>query len=247
MRFPGLHLLLLLSAALLAGGCATAPDGVAASPWARQSGATGPGAAPWAHKRLPGKPPTEFRYQRQDGREAIAVRADASASLLRQEVRLEPQALGRLRFSWKVPALIPGADLAVGARADAPVRIVLAFEGDRSRFAARDAALSELVRALTGEDLPYATLMYVWSNGKLVESVVPNARTGRIRKLVVESGPARLGQWLEYERDVAADFLRAFGEPPGALVGIAIMTDSDNTGEQARAWYGPLHLLAPAP
>ena len=69
-------------------------------------------------------------------------------------------------------------------------------------------------------------------------------RTDRIRKLVLESGPQQLGRWLDYERDIKADFQKAFGEAPGALVGIGIMTDTDNTRGQALAWYGPVSLLA---
>jgi hypothetical protein len=33
-----------------------------------------------------------------------------------------------------------------------------------------------------------------------------------------------------------------FGEAPGALVGMAIMTDSDNTRSRAKAWYGPVKV-----
>lgn len=73
--------------------------------------------------------------------------------------------------------------------------------------------------------------------------VITSSRTSRVRKLVVESGPQRLGQWLDYERDIRADFQRAFGEPPGALLGVAIMTDSDNTHAQASAWYGLVRFL----
>lgn len=104
--------------------------------------------------------------------------------------------------------------------------------------------LSELARALTGEPMPYATLMYVWCNTRAPGSVITNPRTGRIRKLVVESGRGNLNQWLDYERDIRADFIQAFGEPPGALVGIAIMTDSDNTRTTAHAWYGSVQHRA---
>ena len=131
-------------------------------------------------------------------------------------------------------------------RAPAPVRLVLAFDGDRSRFSARDAALSELALVLTGEPLPYATLMYVWCNKRAPGTVIPSPRTDRIRKLVLESGPARLDQWLDYERDIRADYERVFGEQPGALVGIALMTDSDNTHSRATAWYGPIRFLPTA-
>jgi hypothetical protein len=148
-----------------------------------------------------------------------------------------------VRFSWKVPSLIEQADLATRDKDDAPVRIVLAFEGDRARFSARDAALSELAHALTGEPLPYATLMYVWCNQRAAGTVITSPRTDRIRKLVVESGAARLNAWLDYERDIRADYERAFGEAPGALVGIGLMTDSDNTRSHARAWYGPVRLV----
>jgi hypothetical protein len=65
-----------------------------------------------------------------------------------------------------------------------------------------------------------------------------------VRDLVVESGTARLGRWLSYERDVAADYRRVFGEEPGRLIGLAIMTDSDNTGTQAQALYRDVDLVA---
>jgi hypothetical protein len=63
-----------------------------------------------------------------------------------------------------------------------------------------------------------------------------------VRKLVVASGPHHLNQWLRFERDVRADFELAFGEAPGALLGIGVMTDSDNTQSNAVAWYGDIAL-----
>jgi hypothetical protein len=69
-----------------------------------------------------------------------------------------------------------------------------------------------------------------------------NPRTDRIRKLAIESGPGQVGQWLNYRRDIRADFEKAFGEPPGALLGLAIMTDTDNTRSTTRAWYGAIRL-----
>jgi len=95
---------------------------------------------------------------------------------------------------------------------------------------------------VTGEDMPYATLMYVWSNDLPVGSVVVSRRTDRIRKMVIESGAGGLNRWLDYERDVRADFERAFGEAPGRLMSVGLMTDTDNTGASVRAWYGPVSL-----
>jgi hypothetical protein len=99
----------------------------------------------------------------------------------------------------------------------------------------------ELAELLTGEPPPFATLMYVWEGSAPLESVIVNPRSDRIRKIVVDSGPAMLGRWRDHQRSIATDFERAYGEAPGALRSIALMTDSDNTGGSARTWYGPLH------
>jgi hypothetical protein len=53
-----------------------------------------------------------------------------------------------------------------------------------------------------------------------------------------------VGAWLSYTRDIRADFEKAFGEAPGALLGVGLMTDTDNTGEQVHAWYGDIQFLA---
>ncbi len=247
----------LLGAALALAGCATSPrpdskpegnaelESLASSPWAvASSSSTKP--APWQHQQFPGKRQSQYHYARLDGRDTISALANSSASMLRKAVRVEPAELSQLRFSWKVPALISSADLAVRERDDSPVRVVLAFEGDRSTFSPKDAMLSELAHALTGEPMPYATLMYVWCNNREPGTVLVNTRTSRIRKVVMESGARNLSQWMDYERDIRADFIKAFGEPPGALVSIGIMTDTDNTRSTTQAWYGPVrHIPRP--
>ncbi|MDD0813394.1 DUF3047 domain-containing protein [Curvibacter sp. HBC28] len=246
-----LALLLGLGGALGLIGCSSAPQAPASNPqaqsnsnpWAQRSQSEGIPDTAWQTHRFPGKSETVFSYQRQDGRDAMLAQADASASLLRQVVRVSPEQLGRLSFSWKVPALINEADMTRRDMDDSPVRVLLAFDGDRSRLSTRNAMMSELARALTGEDMPFATVMYVWSNSLPPETVLPSPRTDRVRKIVLESGPSQLGQWLSYERDIRADYERCYGEPPGALIGVAIMTDTDNTQSQSKAWYGPVRLL----
>ena len=232
-------------------GCASPPQGeteLHASAWARASvlsAASLPAQQrSWEHFAFPGKSPVRFAPVQLDGRDAIEATAVSAASVVRKKLRVEPSELGRLRFSWKVPQLIDTADIGTRDADDAPVRVILAFDGDRSRFSARDAMLSELMRTLTGEEMPYATLMYVWCNRRPAGTVVTSPRTDRVRKLVLQSGAGALGRWLDYERDVRADFERAFGEPPGALVGVAIMTDSDNTRTTARAFYGPVRHVS---
>ncbi len=198
----------------------------------------------WQPMHLPGKRKTLFKSTVHQNRPAVQAVADSSVSMLRQRLRLEAKALGMLQFSWQSPQLIPTANMGERETEDSVVRIVLSFDGDRGKFSAKNKMLSELSLALTGEELPYATLMYVWCNETAVGEVITNPRTDRIRKLVVESGAKNLGKWLDYERDIRADFIKAFGEEPGALTGIAFMTDTDNTQSKATAWYGPVSLKA---
>ncbi len=244
----------LLLAAIWLVGCAGAPhtpepsaqstatEPAASAPQAKSQKLAWTAGQSWHTYSLPSKRPTSFSKVQMDGRDAVLAVANASASLLRQQVRIPASELSQVKFSWKVPQLIEAADLSLREGDDSPVRIVFTFEGNRSNWSAKNAMLSELSQLITGEEMPYATLMYVWCNKRAAGSVIHNPRTDRIRKIVVESGGKNLNQWLDYERNIAADFEKAFGEKPGALVGMALMTDSDNTRSQTRAYYGPVSM-----
>lgn len=210
--------------------------------------ARAPGPAPegvahaWYEVDLPGKMPTRYRRSHVDGRDAWHARAERSASLMQRAIDPPTVPRGTVQFSWWVPELIEPADLRDPDRADSPVRVVLAFDGDMARLPARTRAMYELARTLTGREPPYATLMYVWSNDLPIGTIVPGGRSDRIRKIVVDSGPGNLRQWRVHTRDVARDFQLAFGEEPGLLKAVGMMTDADNTGANAEAWYGEIEL-----
>ena len=216
------------------------------APWVQAAG-TRSKLAVWEHLKLPGKRPSTFDFVFEEKRVAIAANAQSSASMLRQVMRVEPGDLGMVRFSWKLPDLIQYADMSLREFDDSPVRVVLAFDGDRGKFSAKNAMLSELAHVLSGEPMPYATLMYVWCNECEPGKVILNPHTDRIRKLPLESGPDKLNRWMDYERAVRADFIKAFGEEPGVLTSISLMTDTDNTKSIARAWYGPITLVPGKP
>ena len=197
----------------------------------------------WHQVPLPGKRLTRYASARKDGRLAVHARAEGSASMWRRKVELPPDRLGQVRWSWRVDRLNPQASVTDVDREDAVARVIFAFDGDRSRLSARNRAVFDLAQALTGEAPPYATLMYVWEAHQPLGAVVVHPRSDRIRKCVVDSGPEHLGTWRVHQRDLAADFERAFGEKPGALVAIGKMTDADNTRARAEAWYGPIELM----
>jgi len=107
----------------------------------------------------------------------------------------------------------------------------------------KNTLLSELSRLLTGEEMPFATLVYSWSRVNRPGEVVINDRTDRIRKIVVDSGDHGYNEWLSYERDIRADYRKAFGEEPGALLSFAVFTEGEKNEGQLQAYYGPLELV----
>lgn len=218
------------------------------SPWAQSSRLpTATQSAAWRHQGIGNRPISLYRPTLHRGRPALQGRSEQGDSLVRLPLAVAGPELGTLRFSWFVNALNPKSDLADRHLDDAVARVIIQFDGDRSTFSPRDLLLSDMLQMATGEPLPYATLMYVWDHRYPVGTVIPHARSARIKTLVIESGPERLGRWVDFERDVAADYAAAFGKQPLRVNGIALMTDSNNTRHASAAWYGPLSWVLAQP
>lgn len=201
-----------------------------------------PPAGDWAHVPLPGKRETAYSRGSHDGRSAWRARSQGAASVWRRPVDAVVSPSTQVAFSWWVGATIAGADLGRAEVADSPVRVGFAFDGDMARLSRRNRLQFQLIETLTGEAPPFATLMYVWDNHAAPESVIPGARSDRVRNLVLEHGDTHLRRWRDYRRNLFDDFQRAFGEPPGRLTAMALMTDTDNTGSAVEAWYGDVVL-----
>ena len=54
-----------------------------------------------------------------------------------------------------------------------------------------------------------------------------------------------MGKWVVVQRNVYEDFKMYFGKEPPTIGGIAIMTDTDNTGESAIAYYDDIKIGKP--
>jgi len=190
------------------------------------------------------KAPTRYElvYDEQARGVVLHARAERSASGLKQPLDVDPAALPRVAWRWRVVDLIDGADNLDRHAEDSPVRLLLFFDGDTGRLPAREQVALDMAQMISGQQVPYATLVYLWENRQPVGTVIGSAHTGRIRMMVAGSGRDRLGQWKQFERDYVADFGRAFGEPPGRLIGVGIMTDTDNTGAEIEAFYGDIEL-----
>ncbi|MDX3904985.1 MAG: DUF3047 domain-containing protein [Pigmentiphaga sp.] len=258
-RFP----VLVLAAVALLSGCARPlqdagderatgePAGVAAlrlSQSASPVGGPPAGWQPWIIR--PDKARTRYQVARAriDGHERPVLHAVAeeAASGMWVPVDVPAADMPYVRWSWRADALIADADGSRPEAEDATARLVLAFDGDRRQLPLREQMLAETARMLLGRDIPYATLIYTWDTRVPAETGMVNAHSSRIRLKVVESGPDRVGQWLDYERNYVQDYIELFGEVPGRLIGIGVMTDTDNTRSYAESWYGDIQLLTPS-
>ena len=198
----------------------------------------------WNFYRIaPNKKKTVYRLENYQGKTVLSADSQMSASGL--AVKLRPMQASNLllKWEWKALGAIPEADNTVLYNDDAPLRIMVAFNGDKSKLPLREKLNFEMAHLLTGQELPYATLMYIWSGKSPVNTIINNGHTTRIRMIVVDSGWENLGNWHQHQRDLAADYKLVYGEAPGEVIGVAVLTDSDNTKSEARAIYGDIELI----
>jgi hypothetical protein len=174
----------------------------------------------WEVKEFEGL--TRYRLVEEEGRRVLLAEADGSASGLVKKIDFDPAEYRYLRWRWKIEGPVTQGDERTKAGDDYAARVYVIFPG---RFFWQTRALN-----------------YIWANRLPAEGFVPNAFTANAMLLAVRSGADQAGQWLEESRDLVADYRRVFGSAPPKAGAVAIMTDTDNTGGRARAWYGDISL-----
>ncbi|CAN7802661.1 DUF3047 domain-containing protein [Paraburkholderia hospita] len=206
-----------------------------------------PGAPlPAQWKNLPvvhGKAMTQYTLVHDGSTTVLQADASHSASALMHEGNIDLARTPVVAWRWKAERPIEGADNRAGSKEDAPARLVFAFDGDKSKLSLFDRAKMDVAKRMGGQDLPYATLMYIWSTTATPGSVIANPHTGRVQMIVVSGQPGDAGQWQSLRRNIVQDYERVFHEPPGRITGYGLLTDTDNTGATARAWYGDVQFL----
>ncbi len=178
------------------------------------------GLAGWEPKVFNGV--TEYRLTPENGKTVVKAVSNAAASGLVRKISFDPRKYRYLRWSWKIAQTIPGGDEKTRAGDDYAARVYVVFSG---RYFWQTKAIN-----------------YIWANHLKKGESIPNAYIDKAMMLAIESGSARAGQWIFEERDIFEDYRRLFGADPGEAGAVAIMTDTDNTGASASAWYGDITL-----
>ena len=201
-----------------------------------------PGGAldPWRQYLVRrGNTPTEYRVTEVDGERALEADAQVGGSGLFRRIHIDPGRHPILEWRWRVPRE-PLEQLRAKSGQSPLVRLSLGFHGDVEKLDFDDRTKLRLAMLLTANGLPYASLLYVWMLDMPVGTVFPSPHTDRVRFLVVESGTEHLGEWVDYRRDIIEDYRHAFGEDPGDVVGVGVMTDPGDDYSPRRGFYGDI-------
>jgi len=187
---------------------------------------------------------TDYRLVNYKGSTVIRAESDSSASGLIRRMRIDPRKYPVIQWCWQATGVYKKGDVTKKSGDDYPARLYIAFEYDPDKVGFFERAKFNAVKMLHGEYPPTGALSYIWASNAAKGRLVPNAYTDRARMIVVESGKERTGTWACESRNVLADYKAAFGGDPPMIRGIAIMTDSDNTGESTVSYYGDIVMKA---
>ena len=217
-------------------------------PSAQASGLLAPlGDPAWTAARLPAQklPPTRFEPVEAEGRPAVRVVAEGSYGNLVHAVAPAAAASRTLVWRWRLDQPLAGADLLKKPGDDAAVKVCALFDLPIDKVPFVERQMLRVARAASGQSLPAATLCYVWAPLATAGQVIPNAHTKRMRWMVLQGQGSPLAAWRTEQRDLRADFLRAFGDetaevPP--LVAVLVGADADNTGSSSVAFIADLVL-----
>jgi hypothetical protein len=174
--------------------------------------------------------------------DAVVIKAvaEGSASGLTREVMINPKEYPIIQWRWKVSNILKKGDVHKKEGDDYPARIYITFEYDPSKLNFFEKTKYKTIKLLYGQYPPLAAINYIWESKSPVGTMIPNPYTDRVMMFVVETGAAKLDQWVVEERNIYEDYKKAFGAEPPMISGVAIMTDTDNTSESATAYYGDI-------
>ena len=200
-----------------------------------------PGWEPLTFKKI--EKHTLYSLVKDDGTAVVKAVSEASASGLIRKIQINPEEYPIVRWRWKVSNILKKGNVQRKDGDDYPARLYITFEYDPGKLSFSERLKYQAAKLWYGEYPPLAAINYIWESHTSIGTMVPNPYTDRVMMIVVEGGADKLNQWMNEERNVYEDYKRAFGEEAPLISGVAIMTDTDNTGESATAYYGDILFI----
>ena len=202
------------------------------------------GMAPWQEVRLKAEiKPNTFTLRDWDGVAALEVKSSASMSLLGRPVEVDLDRTPVLCWRWRVDAPLQSADMTRRSGDDYAARLYVSLALPESEKSLGLRTQLRIARSIWGPSVPDAAINYVWDNRQPQGTERPNAYTDRTTMVVLRTGAADAGRWVQERRHIGRDAARLYGAS-AKPVQLAITADTDNTGETARAGFADLHLVS---
>ena len=171
-----------------------------------------------------------------NGLNILIANSSASASAIIHEQVIDVYETPMLRWRWRTENVYKNGDITSKKGDDAPIRVYVMFQYDAALASAGMRFKYGLAKAIYGHYPPHASLNYVWASKVPEGDSLKSAYTDRSAMMVHESGIANIGRWTVEEANMLDDYRRAFGQEPPRKARLAVMNDSDNTGEAARSY-----------
>jgi hypothetical protein len=188
---------------------------------------------------------SEYRVVDSDGKLVLSVASQASASGIIHERSFKTEETPVISWRWKAMNVLAKGNAETKAGDDYPIRIYVIFRYDPSRASFLQRLQYQAAKAAYGEYPPHAGLSYVWANRAHQRRIITSAYTSRAVLVVADQGAEHLGQWRSHTVNIAEDYREAFGSAPPPEFSLAIMGDSDNTGESSTAYLDFVQVSSP--
>lgn len=190
------------------------------------------------------KPPTRYSVESAGDDHYLRADSQASASALVWKKEFDVNHYHKAKWRWKISNVYKKGDNGAKSGDDYPIRVYILFKYDPAKASIADRITYNLEKSIFGEYPPHSTLAYVWANREDVTPLFKSPFSDRVRMIPLEKGDARAGHWQDEEVDFLADYRRAFGADPPSTASIAIMNDSDNTGEQSVSYVTHIEVFS---
>jgi hypothetical protein len=176
---------------------------------------------------------TVYTIQQDGERHYLKAESSASASAIVYKDSFKVNDYPRVKWRWKVNNIYSKGDVRTKSGDDYPMRVYVMFEYDPDKAGAFEKIQYGIAKKRYGEYPPQSSLSYVWSSTEEAESIVVSPYTDRAMMVLLQKGAKNVGTWQDQEINIVDDYQKAFGSKPPLRARIAIMNDSDNTGESS--------------
>lgn len=166
---------------------------------------------------------TSYSFVPKNGNKALMGKSSDSASGLINKIEIDPKQYPIIKWSWKIDHSVKKGNERTKEGHDFAARLYVVFSRG---FFFRTRAIE-----------------YVWGNVMHKGETVRSPYSSNVVMIAVDTGDETAGQWISHKRNYYEDYRAAFGEEAPKVGAIAIMTDSDNTHENAVGYYGDISLL----